>query len=356
MKNISKHNFRNFLAAILVVTAMGLLTACGGGAGDKKDAKAGGDKALKLTFAAQEVGTAAYNYAAALQTVMLKELPKGSSIDITTTSPGGVGAPVIVNNAEECDIVMSNAGPAKWSFEQGKDKYKFGDCKNIACIAGGIGNDFVNVMFTKEFVDKTGCKTIEEVMQKKIPFKMAIKKNGTFGELSAEKVFEALGISMKDAEAWGAKIEKTGGDAIKSGLQDGVYDMTIDHIGAGQSNTTELCLTHPMYDVQLGKDTMEKLRTTGYEYVKVPAGTWNGQDKEITTVGSQQVVLVSSTMDDATAYLLAKAICEHKDDLAKAQAAMKYLDPAKAGTKIMAGAPVHPGALKYYKEKGYKVD
>ena len=355
MKQLTKKLMMVALAAVTV----GMLTACGGGTDQKKDAAkpaADANKEVKLTFAAQEVGTAAYNYAAALQGVMLKELPKGSKIDITTTSPGGVGAPVIVNNAEEGDIVMSNAGPAKWSFEQAKDKYKFGGCKNIAAIAGGIGNDFVNIMFTKEFVDKTGCKTIEEAIQKKIPFRMVIKKNGTFGELSAEKVFEALGVTFKDAEAWGAKVEKTGGDAIKSGLQDGLYDITIDHIGAGQSNTTELCMTHSMYDVQLEKATMEKLRTMGYEYVKVPANTWKGQDKEITTVGSQQVVLVSSTMDDATAYKLAKAICEHKEDLAKAQAAMKFLDPAKAGTKIMAGAPVHPGALKYYKEKGYKVD
>ena len=73
---------------------------------------------VQLTFAAQEVGTAAYNYAAALQSVMLPQLPAGSTIDITTTSPGGVGAPMIVNGGEECDLVMSNAGPAKWSYEQ----------------------------------------------------------------------------------------------------------------------------------------------------------------------------------------------------------------------------------------------
>ena len=37
---------------------------------------------------------------------MLPELPAGSTIDITTTSPGGVGAPVIVNAGEECDLVI----------------------------------------------------------------------------------------------------------------------------------------------------------------------------------------------------------------------------------------------------------
>ena len=102
---------------------------------------------VQLTFAAQEVGTAAYNYAAALQSVMLPQLPAGSTIDITTTSPGGVGAPMIVNGGEECDLVMSNAGPAKWSYEQSTSEYVFGGWTEIACMGGDRGQRVINVMF-----------------------------------------------------------------------------------------------------------------------------------------------------------------------------------------------------------------
>ena len=182
---------------------------------------------VQLTFAAQEVGTAAYNYAAALQSVMLPQLPAGSTIDITTTSPGGVGAPMIVNGGEECDLVMSNAGPAKWSYEQSPSEYEFGGCTEIACLAGDLGQNFINVMFTQKFVDTTGYKTFEEVVANKYPVKMVIKKNGSFGEQTAEKVCEALGITFDDIESWGGKVEKTGGDAIKSGLQDDLYDICL---------------------------------------------------------------------------------------------------------------------------------
>ena len=65
---------------------------------------------VNLTLAAQEVGTGAYSVAAAVQSVMMKGLPAGSTIDLTTNSPGGVGAPVLVQN-EECDLIVSNAGP-----------------------------------------------------------------------------------------------------------------------------------------------------------------------------------------------------------------------------------------------------
>lgn len=311
---------------------------------------------IQLTFAAQEVGTAAYNYAAALQSVMIGQLPSGSTIDITTTSPGGVGAPMVVNGGEECEIVMSNAGPAKWSYERSSSEYDYGGCTEIACIAGGLGHDFINIMFTQKFVDATGYKTFEEVVENKYPIKMVIKKNGTLGELSAEKVCEALGITFEDIESWGGHVEKTGGDAIKSGLQDDLYDMTIDHIGKGQSNTTELCLTHDMYDVELNEDTRKKLCDMGYAPVTVEAGTWNKQDNDVETVGSQQCILVDANMDAAVAYNLTKAVCENKDALATAVASLEYFDPTVAGTSVYTGCPLHPGAKAYYEEMGYDCD
>lgn len=312
------------------------------------------DKPVNLTFAAQEVGTAAYTYATAIQSVMLKELPQGSNITITTTSPGAVGAPLIVNNAAKCDVVMSNSAPSKWSKEDGILGKK--PTPNIAAIAGGLGHDFINVMFTKKFVDKTGIKTVEELVAKKHPVKIVIKKNGTLGELSAEKLFEALGAKLEDVKSWGGVVEKTGGDAIKSGLQDDIYDMTIDHIGAGQSNTTELCMTHDMVDVQLADSTLEKLVEMGYNYVTVEPNTWKGQTEQIKTVGSQQLVLVSTTMDEAVAYHLAKAVCENADVLGDQVASMKYFDPKVAGSKAVTGVDLHPGAKAYYEEKGFKAE
>ena len=311
---------------------------------------------VHLTFAAQEVGTGAYNYAAALQTVMLKVLPEGSTIDITTTSPGGVGAPVIVNAAEECDIVMSNAGPAKWSYEMSADEYEYGGCTEIACIAGTIGRNFVNVLFTQKFVDETGYTCLEDVIADKYPLKLVIKKNGTFGEVSAEKVMEALGVTFDDIISWGGVVEKTGGDGIKSGLQDDLYECTIDHLAAGQANTTELCMTHDMYTVQLKDETLEKLVGMGYNYLTIDANTWNRQTTEIKTVGSQQVILVSSTMDDAVAYYLTKAICENKSALEEADATMAYFDPTVSGASVNTGCPLHPGAAAYYKEVGYEYE
>lgn len=309
---------------------------------------------VSLTFAAQEVGTGAYTVAAAVQAAMLKGLPAGSTIDLTTNSPGGVGAPVLIQN-EECDLIVANVGPSLWSYEQSESDYDFGGCTDIRSLGGGLGHTFTNVMFTQKFVDETGYTTMEEVIAAKYPIKLVTKKNGSLGELTAERVIEACGISVDEFLEF-ATWEKTGTDALKSGLQDDIYDATIDHIDAGQSTTTELALTHDMYFVQLGDETLANMEAMGYAPLVMPAGTWNKQDADINTVGSQQNLLVPASMSDDVAYALTKAVCENKDDMASAVASLGYFDPETAGLKEFTGAPLHPGAAKYYEEAGLPYD
>ena len=131
-------------------------------------------------------------------------------------------------------------------------------------------------------------------------------------------------------------------------------EMTlVDATFKGQANTTELCINHAMYDVQLGEETMAKLCELGYDYVTVPANTWNGQTEEIKTVGSQQCILVSTSMDEEVAYAITKALCENKDALKEASAALGYFNPEVAGSKALTGCDLHPGAARYYQEMGY---
>ena len=308
----------------------------------------------KLIFAAQEVGTGAYSVSAAIQNALLRGLPEGSTIDLTTNSPGGVGAPVLIQRGR-ADLIVGNAGPALWSYQRSKKDYQFGDCPDVRSIAGGLGHAMANIMFTKKFVDATGCTTIEEVIAKKVPIKLITKKNGTLGELTAERVIEACGISVEEFLTF-ATWEKTGTDAIKSGIQDDLYDATIDHVDAGQATTTEICLTHDMHFVQLGEATLANLNKMGYAPITMLAGTWNKQDRDIQTMGSQQNLIVPASMNEDIAYALTKAICENKEEIAAAVASLKWFDPKTAGRHDLNGAPLHPGAVKYYKEMGYEFD
>lgn len=304
---------------------------------------------VELLIGTQETGTAGYTYSTAIMNCI--QTIEGYEVSLVSNSSGNVTSPILIQEGE-CDITVSNSAPALWAATTGVESASLPVCEDVRCIAGGLGKDFINVMFTKEFVDKTGITTIEELVEKEEPVRLAIKKNGSFGELAAERVFGVFGIDINNAPAW-LSVEKMGGSSIKDALCDGNADLTIDHIGAGQANTTELCINHTMIDVQLGEETMAALCEQGYDYVTVPAGTWNGQDVEILTVGSQQCIIVSADMEDEVAYNITKALCENKDILVEASAVLGNFDPAVAGSKALTGCDLHPGAAKYYEEMGY---
>ncbi len=362
-----KKNSKKVLALVMTAAMALGLAACSSsgqkapetttGAPEQTTAAAAGTEGEKtagqpvqLTFATQDVGTTSYVYASTMANLFTDVFPKGSIIDVTTTSPGGVGAPVILENGQ-CNIIISNGAPTKWACDTGI----LGNppAEKVRAIAGGLDTAFINILFTKEFVDKTGIKTVEELVEKKYPVHIAIKSQGAFGELACEKVFEVLGVSYDDIKSWGGSVTNTGTDAIVSLLKDGKADMTIDHIAPGQSATTELCMTADMYFPQLSDDTLAKLREEGFSDSVIEANTWNGQTESIKSVGSPQVVLVSADMDDETAYTLTKAICEGKEALVNASAALKAFDPQKAWEPSLLGAPIHPGAEAYYKDAGY---
>ena len=304
---------------------------------------------VELLIGTQETGTAGYTYATAIMQCI--QTVEGYSVSLVSNSSGNVSSPVLIQEGE-CDITVSNSAPALWAATTGIESAEIPVCPDVRCIAGGLGKDFINVMFTQSFVDRTGIKTIEELVEKEEPVRLIIKKNGSFGELAAERVFGVFGIDINNPPAW-LTVEKTSGGAIKDGLCDDNYDLTIDHIGAGQANTTELCLNHAMYDVQLSDETLAALCEQGYDYVTVPAGTWNGQDVEIKTVGSQQCIIVSADMDEEVAYQITKALCENRDILVNTSAVLANFDPTVAGSKALTGCDLHPGAARYYEEMGY---
>ena len=305
--------------------------------------------AQELLIGTQETGTAGYTYATAIMNCI--QTIDGYTVSLVSNSSGNVSSPVLIQEGE-CDITVSNSAPALWAATTGIESASVPVCPDVRAIAGGLGKDFINVMFTQKFVDETGITTVEELVEKQQPVRLIIKKNGSFGELAAERVFGAFGVDVNNPPAW-LTVEKTSGAAIKDGLSDDLYDMTVDHIGAGQANTTELCINHAMYDVQMGEELMAKLCEQGYDYVTVPANTWNGQTTDILTVGSQQNIIVSADMDDEVAYAITKALCENTEIMKEASAVLANFNPEVSGSKALTGCDLHPGAAKYYQEMGY---
>jgi TRAP transporter TAXI family solute receptor len=84
---------------------------------------------------------------------------------------------------------------------------------------------------------------------------------------------------------------------------------------------------------------------------KVPGGTYAGMPNDIQTLCHSTEMLVSPKMPEDVVYVLTKVLNENKAFLVQLGAGYKVFEPKNAGTTVQ--VPLHPGALKYYKEMGY---
>ena len=84
--------------------------------------------------------------------------------------------------------------------------------------------------------------------------------------------------------------------------------------------------------------------------MKIPANTYKGQTAEVPTVAVNAVLIAGTQLKDDMVYNLTKALFENQAELASAHAKGKELNLQYAVKGV--SIPFHPGAVKYYKEKG----
>ena len=88
-----------------------------------------------------------------------------------------------------------------------------------------------------------------------------------------------------------------------------------------------------------------------YAKAVIPKGTYTGQKKDVTTFGVKATFVTGANVSEELVYLVTKAVMENFDDFKKQHPAFAFLEK-KNMIKDGLSAPLHPGAVKYYKEAG----
>ncbi|NCC24269.1 MAG: TAXI family TRAP transporter solute-binding subunit [Deltaproteobacteria bacterium] len=117
-------------------------------------------------------------------------------------------------------------------------------------------------------------------------------------------------------------------------------------------------IEEPAQSIELGivpinSDAIKKFVADHPYYImtKIPAGVYKGVDKDVETYAVTATVVTNESVPEQVVYDMAKTVFENLAELQASHAAFKHLNP-----KEMLGglsAPLHPGAVKYYKEKGW---
>jgi len=169
---------------------------------------------------------------------------------------------------------------------------------------------------------------------------------GSGVEYMFNNLVTALGHNLKDFQ-----ISRLSFADQVNALKDGVIDVGSWSTAMHTSSIIDLGTTHSIRIIPLTEAEIEKV-TSMYPFYfrgEIPAGVYPGVEEAIPTVFTPNMAIVNKDMPEDLVYEIVKAIFENIDDLRK-------VHPCAVDTTLENAPnvplPLHPGAIKYYKERG----
>ncbi len=197
-------------------------------------------------------------------------------------------------------------------------------------------------------VEGTGINTMQDLKGKRI----SVGSPGSGTEILSLRLLEAYGLTND------VKRERLSIAESVNAIKDRKIDAFIWSGGLPTAAVTDLAAT-PGTKIKLidHLEAIEPLnKKYGPLYVKdvIPQATYTGMDKTANILTVWNILAVSEKMPDSVAYTIVKTLFEHKPDLvATHKEAANLL--IEFQTSSHSPIPFHPGAIKYFNEKGAKL-
>jgi hypothetical protein len=204
-------------------------------------------------------------------------------------------------------------------------------------VIGAIYPNYIQIVATAD----SGIKTIADLKGKSLS--VGAPKSGT--ELNSRAILKSAGLDYKDL----GKVEYLPFAESVDLMKNRQLTATLQSAGLGVASLKDLSNSAEITVVSVPKDQVDKIGPP-FVAATIPAGTYKGQDKDVATAAVVNYLVTSSAVSDDLAYQMTKQIFEALPELANAHAAGREikLETAALGSPV----PLHPGAIRYYKEKG----
>ena len=278
----------------------------------------------------------------------------GSTIAQHATNNAGIDVVGLVGNGSKSNVEELDAGNAELAFCQSDVMaYAYNGTnifdKKIDCFST------VAALYAEQVQIVTvdpSIKTVADLEGKNV----SVGQAGSGVYFNAVDILSAYGIGDLDANGKFTKINATYqsfGDSADA-LKDGKIDAAFIVAGAPTTAVTDLATTKDVHLVSLDDEHIAKLLETSDYYTKtVISKDVYGLDEDVTTVAVAAVILARNDVSEDAIYALTADIFDNAADLVSSHA--KYGELSLEFGSSITSVPYHPGAAKYFAEKGFNV-
>jgi TRAP transporter TAXI family solute receptor len=272
---------------------------------------------------------------------LLNKDRKTHGIRCSVESTGGSAFNVNTIKAGELDFGMAQSD-VHYNALKGVGPFKDAGPYNDLRSVFSVHPEPFTVLARKE----ANIKSFEDFKGKR--FNVGNPGSGT--RASLEELLAAMGWKLSDFSLASELKADEHGPALCDGKIDGFY-YAVGHPSANIQDPTTTCGAQL---ISLKGAAVDKLVAEKPYYARatIPGGMYASNPQPTETYGVLATLVSSAKVPDETVYQLVKATFDNFDEFKKLHPAFANLDPTKM-VKDGLSAPLHPGAAKYYKEKGW---
>ena len=331
---------KKLIAILCAVCLVFALCACGESeapaqenANAPADAPAKADKAEKLTFTTGGDTGTYYAY--------------GSVLAQYVNQKAGLNVTAVVGNGSQANVEDLNAGDVQLAFCQSDVMIYAYSGTNLFAQSGAMDSFSTVAALYMEQVQivtmNSEIKTVADLKGKTV----SIGVSGSGVYFNALDVLGAYGLTEEDIKP----VYQNFGDSAES-LKDGKIDTAFIVAGAPTNAITDLSTSGQVYLVSIDDEHIDALLEASPYYTKnVIAADTYGLPEDAQTVAVGAVILVRDDVSEDAVYSFVSAIFENEGDIQHGKAEELDVNFAASITDV----PYHPGAAKYFGEKGLDV-
>ncbi len=260
-------------------------------------------------------------------------------MNVTAQSTGASAENLRLISREEAEFAIVQNDVMDYAYN-GTDMFAQA-LPNLATI-GTLYPEVVQIAASKS----SGIKSIADLRGKRV----SIGDAGSGVEFNAKQILEGYGITFEDIQKNNLSFKESA-----EGIQNGTLDACFVTAGVPNSALQELAFTAGLVLIPVSGAEADKIVNSYNFYTKtvIPAGTYNGTDTDTEALAIKATLAVNANLDENVVYEMTKALFENLESLGTAHAKGKEVSAEAAVTGV--SVPFHPGAIKYFSEKGLSI-
>lgn len=233
------------------------------------------------------------------------------------------------------------------SAYNGKEPFKeeFKSLRHVAAFWQSCYHQYI----AKELYE-SGIKSWDDLVSSAEPLSIGAGPPGTSTDAINRLLLAAYDTSFEDLTEKGYKFTYTGMSATSEQMRSGQVDIYFHNSGDPNAAGIEAALGRDLTFM----DPSETLKTTmadaGFGACVIPGGIYENIDEDHPSMGARGVLMAHEDTDPEVVYALLNVIADNIDTLGNTHSIFKGWTPEYGAADY--GLPFHPGAEKFYKEKG----